>query len=235
MLAGRTRVPAALLLNEANTYEECLTGMQAGFNAVMLDTSTWQMWPAMEQTRELVQVAHAQGVAVEAELGHLPDATEQGIDGTLAALTDPEEAALFVERTGVDCLAVSIGNVHLLTSGLASIDLARLKAIYARSAVPLVIHGGTGFPPDAVSQAIHYGAAKFNVGTILKKTFLEGIRDTLLAIGTEVNVHDVIGSHREQDYLLEGKRRMRAKVQELLQLYGSSGHASEVLLAENRK
>ena len=74
--------------------------MQAGFNTVMLDTSTWQVEPAMEQMRELVRVAHAQCVAVEAELGHLPDATEQGIDASLASLTDPEEAAPFVERTG---------------------------------------------------------------------------------------------------------------------------------------
>ena len=90
-------MPVALLLNEAQTYEECLGGMEAGFNMVMLDTSTWQLWPAMEQTRELVRVAHEQGVAVEAELGYLPDATEQSIDATLAALTDPEEAALFVD------------------------------------------------------------------------------------------------------------------------------------------
>jgi ketose-bisphosphate aldolase len=232
-LARRTRVPAAFLLNEAQTYEECLTAMRAGFNTVMLDTSTWPMWPAMEQTRELVRVAHEQGVAVEAELGHLPDATEQGIDDTLASLTDPEEAALFVERTGVDCLAVSIGNVHLLTHGFASIDLARLKTIYERAAVPLVIHGGTGFPPQAVPEAIRAGVAKFNVGTILKKMFVAGVREAALALDAEVNVHDVIGSHRQQDYLLEGKRRMGAKVQEFMQLYGSSGHASEVVLAES--
>ena len=234
-LAKRTCVPAALLLNEAQTYEECLAGMEAGFNTVMLDTSTWQLWPAMEQTRELVRVAHEQGVAVEAELGHLPDATEQGIDATLAALTDPEEAALFVEQTGVDCLAVSIGNVHLLTNGFASIDIARLKAIYEHAGVPLVIHGGTGFPPQAVAEAIRAGAAKFNVGTILKKVFRAGVCDAVLALDAAVNAHDVIGSHRQQDYLLEGKRRVRAKVQEFMQLYGSSGHAAEVLLAESVK
>jgi ketose-bisphosphate aldolase len=224
-LAERSSVPAAFLLNEAHTNEECLTGIQAGFNAVMLDTSTWPMRQSMELTRELVHMAHEQGVAVEAELGHLPDATLAGIDSSLAALTDPEEAALFAKQTGVDCLAVSIGNVHLLTQGLASIDLPRLNAIHERTAVPLVIHGGTGFPPDAVAQAILYGVAKFNVGTVLKKTFLEGIRDSVEALDAAVNVHDVLGSHREQDYLQEGKRRLRAKVRELLQVYRSSGQA----------
>lgn len=224
-LAERTRMPVALLLNEAHTYQECLAGIQAGFNAVMLDTSAWQVEPAIEQVRELVRVAHAQDVAVEAELGHLPDATEQGIGASLASLTDPEEAASFVERTGVDCLAVSIGNVHLLTHGLALIDLTRLAAIHQHISLPLVIHGGTGFPPEAVPEAIRFGAAKFNVGTILKKTFFAGIRESVLALDVTANVHDVLGSHREQDYLLAGKRSMQAKVQEFLQLYGSCGRA----------
>jgi fructose-bisphosphate aldolase class II len=224
-LAEQARVPAAFLLNEAHTYQECLTGIEAGFNAVMVDTSTWPVRQSLELTRELVLVSHEQGVAVEAELGHLPDATLTGIDSSLAALTDPEEAGLFVEQTGVDCLAVSVGNVHLLTQGLASVDLPRLKAIHECTAVPLVIHGGTGFPPDAVPEAIRYGVAKFNVGTILKKAFLEGVRNSVETLGAAVNVHDIVGSHREQDYLQEGKRRVRAKVRELLQVYRSSGQA----------
>jgi fructose-bisphosphate aldolase class II len=224
-LAERTHLPVALLLNEAHTYQQCLAGIQAGFNAVMLDTSTWQVESAMEQVRELVRVAHAQYVAVEAELGHLPDATDQGIDASLASLTDPEEASLFVERTGIDCLAVSIGNVHLLTHGLAHIDLTRLAAIHEYISVPLVIHGGTGFPPEAIPAAIRYGAAKFNVGTILKKSFFTGMRRLVLANSGSANIHNIVGSHREQDFLLAGKRSMQAKVQAYLQLYGSSGRA----------
>jgi len=227
-LAERTHLPVALLLNEAHTYQQCLAGIQAGFNAVMLDTSTWQVEPAIEQVRELVRVAHAQSVAVEAELGHLPDATEQGIDASLASLTDPEEAASFFERTGVDCLAVSIGNVHLLTHGSAHIDLTRLAAIHEHTSVPLVIHGGTGFPSEAIPAAIRYGAAKFNVGTILKKSFFHAIRESVLASDGSANIHDIVGSHREQDFLLAGKRSMQAKVQEFIQLYGSSGPASGI-------
>jgi fructose/tagatose bisphosphate aldolase len=143
----------------------------------------------------------------------------------LASLTDPEEAASFVEQTGIDCLAVSIGNVHLLTHSLAHIDLTRLAAIHEHISLPLVIHGGTGFPPEAVHDAIRYGTAKFNVGTILKKTFFAGIRDSVLALDDSANVHDILGSHREQDYLIEGKRSMQAKVQEFLQHYGSCGRA----------
>jgi len=224
-LAEQTHLPVAILLNEARTYRQCLKGIQSGFNAVMLDTSAWQVESAIEQVRDLVRVAHAQEVAVEAELGHLPDATEQGIDATLASLTDPEEAASFVEQTGVDCLAVSIGNVHLLTNGLAHIDLTRLAAIHEHTSLPLVIHGGSSFPPEAVPEAIRFGVAKFNAGTILKKTFLAAVRESVLALDGSANVHDILGSHREQDYLLAAKRAMQAKIQEFLQLYGSSGHA----------
>jgi ketose-bisphosphate aldolase len=227
-LAERTHLPVALLLNEAHTYQQCLTGIQAGFNAVMLDTSAWPIESAIEQVRELVKVAHAQYVAVEAELGHLPDATEQGIDSSLSSLTDPKEAASFVERTGVDCLAVSIGNVHLLTHGTAHIDLPRLSAIHELISVPLVIHGGTGFPPEAIPSAIRNGVAKFNVGTSLKQSFFNAIRESELTSDDNANIHDLVGSHREQDFLLAGKRSMQAKVQAYLQLYGSSGRAKDM-------
>jgi len=226
--AERTRLPVALLLNEAHTYQQCITGMQAGFNAVMLDTSIWQVEPAIEQICELVSVAHAQYIAVEAELGHLPDATEQGIDASVASLTDPEEAASFVARTGIDCLAVSIGNVHLLTHSLAHVDLTRLAAIHDHTSVPLVIHGGTGFPPEAIPTAIRYGAAKFNVGTSLKQAFFAGIRESVLSVDSSANVHDIVGSHREKDFQLAGKRSMQAKVQAFLQLYGSSRRARDM-------
>ena len=224
-LAERTRLPVALLLNEAQTYQQCLTGIQVGFNAVMLDTSTWPVEAAIEQVRELVKTAHAQYVAVEAELGHLPDATGEGIDDSQAFLTDPEEAALFVERTGIDCLAVSIGNVHLLTHVTAQIDLTRLAAIHKQTSVPLVVHGGTGFPPGAIPAAIRYGVAKFNVGTSLKQAFFAGIHKSVLSSDSSANAHDILGSHREQDFLLAGKKAMQTKVQAFLQLYGSSGRA----------
>jgi len=224
-LAERTRLPVALLLNEAQTYQQCLTGIQVGFNAVMLDTSTWPVEAAIEQVRELVKTAHARYAAVEAELGHLPDAKGEGIDDSQAFLTDPEAAALFVERTGIDCLAVSIGNVHLLTHVTAQIDLTRLAAIHKQTSVPLVVHGGTGFPPGAIAAAIRYGVAKFNVGTSLKQAFFAGIRKSVLSSDSSANVHDILGSHREQDFLLAGKKAMQTKVQAFLQLYGSSGRA----------
>jgi ketose-bisphosphate aldolase len=221
----QARMPFALLLNEAHTYEQALRGIAAGFNAVMLDTSAWPWRQAVEQVGELTRVAHTRGVAVEAELGHLPDAVEGGIDDSRASLTDPEQAAAFVARTGVDCLAVSIGNVHLLTDHLALVDLARLAALHRRVGVPLVLHGGTSFPPAAVPGAIAAGVAKFNVGTVLKQAFFAGLRQAVSGQPERPNVHDILGSHREADIMLAGKARMRDRARELMRVYGSSGRA----------
>ena len=229
--AARTRVPISLLLNEAQTYAQALAGIEAGFNAVMLDTAAWPWDLAVDQVARLVDVAHARGVAVEAELGRLPDAIAGGIDDRAAALTDPEQAAAFAEQTKVDCLAVSIGNVHLLLDGVAPVDMARLAAIHARVPIPLVIHGGTSFPSTAVQEAITCGAVKFNVGTVLKKTFLDGVHATVVGWPATVNVHDVLGSHKKSDLLEAGKAQMCMKVRELMRLYGSSRRADRTLLS----
>ncbi len=227
--AERATVPVALLLNEAQTLAQALRGMDAGFNAVMVDTSAWPVTQAAEVVAELCRQAHARGVAVEAELGRLPDAVdgggEGGIDDSGASLTDPDQAAAFVAATEVDCLAVSIGNVHLLTAHAAPVDLDRLAAIHARVPVPLVIHGGTSFPPEAVPSAVANGVGKFNVGTVLKRRFLEGVREAMAGWREPVNVHDVLGSHKDADFLQAGKAAMREQVRALMRLYGSSGRA----------
>src|SRR5205807_9232335 len=158
-------------------------------NAVMLDTSSWPEQQAEEAIIRLTREAHGRGVAVEAELGRLPDAGEAGIDDPAATLTDPDEAAAFVERTGVDCLAVSIGNIHLFQHGSAPVDMALLEAIRRRVSVPLVIHGGTSFPAAAVPVAIRHGAPKFDVGTALKQAFLAGLQEAIGRWPNRVNVH----------------------------------------------
>lgn len=223
VFAERANVPVALLLNEAQTFDQAARGLDAGFNFVMLDTSSWPWDESLATVRELAQLAHARGAAIEAELGRLPDYVEGSIDDTSSSLTDPAQAAQFAQQTGVDCLAVSIGNVHLLTAGHAPIDLSRLEAIHAQVPVPLVIHGGTSFPPAAVQQAIRAGALKFNFGTGLKRAFFEGVRDTMNTLGDHPNVHDVMGSHKKTDLMQMGKTRMTAKVREWMRILGSSG------------
>lgn len=218
-VAARARVPVALILNEAQTLDQAYRAMDAGFNVVMVDTSAWDTPRATAAVAELTRAAHARGVAVEAELGRLPDAVEHGIDHSQAALTDPDQAAAFVAATGVDCLAVSFGNVHLLTNGYAPVDMAHLERVHASARVPLVIHGGTSFPPAQVPRAITAGALKFNVGTILKKAYLEGLRASVDALPPSPNVHDLMGSHKSTDLMQAGQARMIEKVRELIRLY----------------
>jgi ketose-bisphosphate aldolase len=223
MTAEQSRIPVSLILNEARTFEQARRAIESGFNTVMLDTSAWSWQEAVTAVRKLVEVAHPRGVAVEGEVGRLPDAIENHVNDRRAALTDPDQAAEFVEATGIDCLAVAIGNVHLLTTAWAPVNLAHLEKIHQRVSIPLVMHGGSSFPPEAVQSAIASGVCKFNVGTILKKTFLGGVRQMLNAVAENTNVHDVLGSHQEVDFMSAGKVRMRAKVRELMQQYGSSG------------
>ena len=107
-------VDVALLFNEAHTLEQAERGIDAGFNAVMIDTHSWPTEDAIVAVRELCRVAHQSGVAVEGELGSPAEATASGVDHSRESLTDPDEAARFVDETEVDCLAVSVGNVHIM-------------------------------------------------------------------------------------------------------------------------
>ncbi len=225
-VAERARVPTSFLLNETRTLEQALRGVEAGFTAVMMHTGGQSPEVSVEQVGSLVRTAHRHGAAVEGELGTLPDATGGGIDETQAVLTDPDEAAAFVAATGVDCLAVSFGNVHLLEGRAAPVDLDLLEAVGRRVDVPLAVHGGTSFPPDAVDAAIACGVAKFNVGTLLKRTFLEGLAEAIEARPADLSPHDALGSHRQADLLEAGKQRMIPTVRDLIRLYGGSGYAA---------
>jgi ketose-bisphosphate aldolase len=176
--ARAARVPVSLILNEVTTFAQVVRGIQTGFNAVMLDTSDLPYHENVGLTQRIVEMAHAVGVGVEAEVGMLPDASGE-MGGGAGRLTDPDEAARFVSETGVDALAVSVGNVHTLTDGQADIDLERLAAIHQAVSLPLVIHGGTGFPEEAISQVIPLGVAKFNFGVVLKQAFLAGLTEAM--------------------------------------------------------
>lgn len=221
--ASRSSVDVSLIFNETHTLDQALRGIDAGFNAVMIDTEHWHPDDAVVAVKELCRVAHRSGVAVEAELGSLAAATASGVDESHASLTDPDEAARFVAETGVDCLAVSVGNVHLLMNQQAAIDIERLRSIHRRVEVPLVIHGGTSFPPDAVASAIALGVAKFNVGTVLKHAYWGGLEAAIHSEGPQLDVHRLLGSHKETDVMVVAQARMTARVRLLIRQYGGSG------------
>jgi fructose-bisphosphate aldolase class II len=216
-------VPTAVLFNEARTVDQLRRGILSGCNAVMLDASHLPYSDNLTQTKRVTVMAHPLGAAVEAELGHLADATDASVQ---ALGTDPDEAAAFVADTGIDALAVSIGNVHIMSSGVATIDLDLLERIHHAVQVPLVIHGGTGFPADAVRAVIARGVAKFNVGTRLKATYLQGIREAAQALSGNENIHTVMGSRDATDVLQCGKENLKQEIKRFIRLYGSEGKAA---------
>lgn len=221
---AKSKVPVCFILNEAQTYEQCLRGIELGLNVVMLDSAELPFEENVEITRKLVEVAHEKGIGVEAELGHLPEAGKEAA----GVPTDPEQARAFVQATKVDALAVSIGNVHCATGGEPEIDLGLLKELRERTGVPLVIHGGSGFPPGLVRECIKLGVAKFNVGTILKKEYYSGIRSRTTHELESAQVQAVVGSRDSSDFTCEAKRRVTEKVVELLGLYGAVGRSQGV-------
>ncbi len=223
--AARSSVDVALLFNEAHTLDQAMRGIDAGFNAVMMDTHSWQPDKAIVAVKELCQVAHELGVAVEGELGSPAEATASGVDHSHASLTDPDEAARFVEETGVDCLAVSVGNVHIMMGAESTIDTGLLRSIHERVDVPLVIHGGTSFPAAGVAPAVALGVAKFNVGTVLKHAFWGGLESVVRSAGTPPDVHKLLGSHNDADVMHVAQARMTAKVRSLIKQYGGSGRS----------
>ena len=220
-VAERLSVPAALILNEVWELQHACRGVAAGFNVVMLNTCELPFERNVELTRDLVRFAHAHSVEVQAELGRLPNSGEAGA----GELTDPAQAREFVAATGVDFLAVSVGNVHLCTEGSSGVDWHRLRAIRQAVSIPLVIHGGSGLSGETVGGLIEEGVALLHVGTVMKKRFWEAAAQALADRSGPPDYQTLVGSRKPGDFLLPGKTAVTESVRGLMRLYGSSGKA----------
>lgn len=216
--AERAKVEVSYILNEVKEFRHVAMGIGYGFNVVMMDTSRMPLKENIAITKRIVEMAHKNKVAVEGELGRLPEGDEIPNKNFL---TDPDEAEYFVRETGVDALSVAIGNVHALSKGRLKIDFKRLKEIKDKVKVPLVIHGGTGFPKEAIPKCIQSGVVKFNVGTILKKVFLDGVKKSIdrLPRNKEVEIQYIIGSRKVGDILTRAKENVKREVTNFLKLY----------------
>ena len=219
--ACKSKVPVAFILNEVLELNHIAKGLKAGYNTVMLDSCHLPFEQNAAITRKVVEMARPKNIEVQAEFGRLPNFGESAA-GTL---TDPERAAEFVDETGVDFLAVSIGNVHLQTKGTTTVDLERLKKIREKVEVPLVIHGGSGFPKEIVKEVIAIGVSLFHFGTLMKKTFLEQAISTAQKYSklAKLDYQAMTGSRKNTDMLIPAKQAVKKSVKEYMQLYGSAG------------
>ncbi|MEO1777726.1 MAG: class II fructose-bisphosphate aldolase [Pseudomonadota bacterium] len=174
-LAEVASVPVVAHLDHGYTAEECRIAIDSGFSSVMFDGSRKPLAENIAETAAIAQMAHAAGVSCEGEIGFVGYS-----GGEQSAGTDPDEAAQFARETGVDAMAISVGNVHLQQDAGDGLDIDRIRSIEAVTNVPLVIHGGSGVPL-AQRQLLAQGSkvCKFNIGTELRMAFGQALRDAV--------------------------------------------------------
>jgi ketose-bisphosphate aldolase len=176
-LASLIPARAALHLDHGDTLERVEACLAAGYSSVMLDFSTRPFEENIAGLRRAVELARPLGVTVEGELGLIGKVDDVTVEGSHeSTLTDPAMAGEFVKRAGIDALAVSIGNAHGAYTKLPRLDFERLAQLRDSTGIPLVLHGGSGTPPDDLRRAISLGIAKVNVATEI----MNAIRGSLL-------------------------------------------------------
>ena len=176
-LADKAAVPVAINLDHGGTYEEGVAAIAAGFTSIMVDRSTLPYEENVAQVRELVKVAHALNVSVEAELGHVGQGASYAADRD-AGLTKPEQAVQYIKDTVIDMLAVAIGTAHGEYVGTPHIDFDRLVEIKkATNGFPLVLHGGSGSGDENLKKACQLGINKVNIYTDLAKAAVRQINE----------------------------------------------------------
>jgi ketose-bisphosphate aldolase len=195
-------------------WDECLEAIKLGFNSIMYDGAHLPFEENIKTTRRIVEIAHDFGIPVEAELGKIPDAGESV--NWEDYYTDVAEAQRFVEETGVDYLAISVGIVHGVVPGVKPqpLSITRTREIRDATGIPLVLHGASGIPEHEVEAAKAAGVHKFNADTDLRHAFRAGMLD----VWSE-------GDRQLEDAMAEGRRRMIAATIEKMRLYGCAGKA----------
>lgn len=175
--AAEASVPVAMHLDHGSSFELAMQAFRAGYTSVMIDGSHHIFEENVQITKEVVRACHAANIPVEAELGKVGGKEDDLDGGSGSGYTDPAEAAEFVERTGIDSLAVAIGTAHGVYHGTPKLDVDRLSEIREAVSVPLVLHGTSGVPDDAVRECVARGICKVNYATDLRIAFSKGIKE----------------------------------------------------------
>ena len=187
--AERASVPVVLNLDHGLSFDTVKRVVDLGFTSVMFDGSTLSYEDNMEKTAEIVRYCHERGVSVEAELGAVGGDEGGALYGEAdpALYTNPDQAQEYVEKTGVDALAVAIGNSHGKYKGEPRLDFDRLEVLRDRADVPLVLHGGSGISSEGFRKAVSLGITKINFFTGMSQTALESLTAELALSGKDYN------------------------------------------------
>ncbi len=177
--AEKASVPVSIHLDHGNSFELAMRALRAGYTSIMIDGSQKSFEENISVTKAVVDACHPSGIPVEAELGKVGGKEDDLNGGEGNPYTDPQEAKIFVEATGVDSLAVAIGTAHGVYKGIPKLDVERLSDIRKVVSVPLVLHGTSGVPDDAVRDCIARGICKVNYATDLRIAFSRGVNTVL--------------------------------------------------------
>lgn len=208
-VAADKNVKIAIHLDHGATFEDTVRCVQGGFTSVMYDGSLLPLNENIANLKKVVEMAKAVGVTVEGEIGTIGQTSEMGEEIEGAYLTDPDDAKRLAEETGIDCLAVAIGNAHGFYKEDPQLDFTRLKEITDRVSIPLVLHGGSGIPCEQIQQGIRMGIAKINFSTVLRNAFIKETKQYMNDNPEELSIMDI---------LIAGKTAMKEKVKESIEM-----------------
>ena len=212
-MAKKASVPVCVHYDHGLTFEKCMEALKLGFSSIMYDCSTASYEENVEKVAEMVKICHAMGVTVEGELGHVGDNAGEGkLENPSDYFTDPDTAADFVTKTGVDSLAIAVGNAHGDYAFPPKLDFERIRVISEKTNLPLVLHGGSGLSDDDFLRAVKLGVSKVNIFTDIDKAGKCGIEAGIAA--GETSVMGLI------PYVIAGMKKV---VKEKIMLFGSNG------------
>lgn len=218
--------PAALVFNESPDMDSVLEAAGLGFSLVMYSNERLEAAGQLIRVKEAANSAHLLGAAVEGEIVALP-----GISGTLVdpptevPLTSVEEAVEFVAETGIDALAVNLGQMHLHGRWNVRLDLDRLQELSNALSVPLVLHGASSIQSPHLRSAVELGIHKINIGSKLKQTYFDTLKESCINTDDVYNPYITIGSGLNGDVLMAARLALRDVVVDLMNLFGSAGKA----------
>lgn len=219
-ISERYTIPIVLHLDHAHDFDTVKRAIRNGFTSVMYDGSRLDFKDNVKMTRKVVEMAHPMNVSVEAELGHVARAGEipKGEIKVRYHFTDPDQAEVFVSETGVDALAVAIGNIHGLRAyrGMVKLDLGLLDRIRRSCGIPLVLHGGSGVSREELKRAVALGICKLNINTELSTSAVDEVRRVL---------QETEESLRMENLMVNASNAMQRVVESYITLLGSKERA----------
>ena len=215
--AEKATVPVALHLDHGTDFQQIMLCLRHGFTSVMIDASKHSLDENIKISKQIVDISHAVGVSVEAELGKI-GGTEDDItvDERDATMTDPDEAERFVKETGIDSLAIAVGTAHGPYKGEPKLDFERIKVIKERLNIPLVLHGSSGVPEESIKKAVANGINKINIDTDIRMAFNRAVRNFVKENPDAYDPRKIIGPAREE---------AQSVITDKMRMFGSSGKA----------